>query len=249
MEKVTEMYVHTAVKVQKPGWIEKLERKEGEQFAFDQTIFTDYVINDDKESSLLSINQKEECFFITCFKVGSLSELKLARQVFIPEYLDSGLRYPLIEKMNHLGLTPISEGFDKAYAHVSVFIKDIRSLSPFMHSRFANADGDDDPVVIDKLNYISNFYNQKETRFVTGAESLSFSTISENEQYFYGLHLPKTGILYLKYYLYYLQHDQIPSKQMMPRLLGNLWRSMQSNRNDFNKHLYKTMSIDITRGK
>ncbi|PLT33213.1 hypothetical protein CUU64_15325 [Bacillus sp. V5-8f] len=237
-----EIYLHTGIKVSVPEYLNKLNRKEIEPFAFDQNVYNDYVINE-KEQAWLSINHNGDCFFITSFQVQTLAELKLARQAFIPEYLDQDLKYPLIEKMNHLKLTPISDGFDKAFAHVSVFLTDIQSLSPKQQSRFANADGDDDPIVIDKLNYISNFYNKKETRFLAGAESFSFATISENEEYFYKIHLPNTSILYLNFYLYFMEYGKIPSKQMMPRLLGNLWRSMQSNRNDFNPLLFKTMDL------
>lgn len=239
-----DIIIHTAVKIHKPKNMHKFYHIEKtNEFAFtNNDIFIDYLIN--KSSSFLTIDNIGNCFYITNFKVSSLSELKLSRQIFKPSYLGNDVKFPLIERLNEEELVPILEGYDKAYAHVSVFTEDLNSFSSVNISRFANVDGPDDPTVVDKIHYISSYYKNYETRFVSGVETNSFLTITENKDYFYKIHIPNVSTLYLKYFIYFSEHDRIPSKQMLPKLLGNLWRSMQGNTSDFNENLFKTLCLN-----
>jgi hypothetical protein len=237
-----EIIIHLGVKVHKPECLMDYTMKNHHDFSFDKdNRFLDYVKTTDngQNSSFFTVDDMDQCFYMTSFKVNSLFELKLSRQVFIPQYLESYHSFPLIEELNKHKLIPVRQGYDKAYAHISVYTRDINSINATTQSRFANADGPDDPIVIDKIHYITNIFNGLETRFVAGTETYSFATISQNRGYFYELHLPYVGNLYLKYFIYFNEFGIVPSKQMMPLLLENLWKSTKGNTSSFNTNLYK----------
>jgi hypothetical protein len=242
-----DIFIHLGVKVQKPESLTEYTMKNNNDYAFDKDKrFLDYVttVESDKKSSFFTVDDMDQWYFITCLKVNSLTELKLSRQVFIPHYLESNDYFPLIEELKKQKLIPVNQGYDKAYAHISVYSSDIRSISAITHSRYANADGPDDPIVIDKIHYISNIFNDLETRFIAGTETNSFATISQNRDYFFSLHLPHVGDLYLKYFIYFNEYGTVPSKQMMPLLLKNLWKSTKGSTSNFNTNLFKTASLE-----
>jgi hypothetical protein len=244
---IHEIYLHTAVKIHKPENLNNLTPKMSTDYVFDrEDRFTDYIDNQPgiAKLSYITKDDKDQYYYITGFKVCSLDELKLSRQIFVPSYLDKDDHsFPLIDRLKKENLIPIQNGFDKAYAHVSVYTKKMNLLTAIDYSRLANVDGYDDPLVIDRVNYISNYYENQETRYVSGAETNSFATISENRNYFYTIHLPNVSTLYLKYFVYFVEYQSIPSHQMMPRLLGNLWGSMIANNHNFNSYLFKSMMI------
>jgi hypothetical protein len=242
-----EIYIHLGVKVHKPECLTDYTIKNHNDFSFDkENRFLDFVktAENGQKSSFFTVDDTDKWYYITSFKVNSLFELKLSRQVFIPPYLDSYQSFPLMEELNIHKLIPFRQGFDKAYAHISVYSRNISSITAITQSRFANADGPDDPIVIDRIHYISNIYNGLETRFIAGTETNSFATISQNRDYFYDLHLPYVGNLYLKYFIYFNEYGIVPSKQMMPLLLENLWKSTKSSTSTFNTNLYKVISFD-----
>lgn len=242
-----EIYIHLGVKVHKPECLMDYTIKNHNDFSFDrENRFLDYVNSAEKsqKSSFFTVDDTNQCYYITFFKVNSLYELKLSRQIFIPQYLESYQNFPLMEELNKHKLIPIREGYDKAYAHISAYSRDINSIAPITQSRFANADGPDDPIVIDRIHYITNIFNGLETRFIAGTETNSFATISQNRDYFYDLHLPYVGNLYLKYFIYFNEYGIVPSKQMMPLLLENLWKSTKSSTSTFNTYLYKVDSFE-----
>lgn len=190
---------------------------------------------------------KDDCnnwFYFTSFTVSTLSEVKLARQIFIPEYMKpSHVTSPLQQRLQKENLKPFENGFDKAFAHTALYVDDLQHISSLEQARIAFIDGADDPQIATTLHYIKNTYNSLETRFIAGAETHSFATVTENKYYYENIHIPVVSTLYLQYFIYYVIHDIVPSKQMMPRLLANLWRSQQALRNDWNPNLIQTMNI------
>ncbi|MDA2587731.1 hypothetical protein PDQ69_21700 [Bacillus cereus group sp. Bc062] len=245
MKQVIEsIYIHVAVKIDTPKNLHEYSSSRQEEFSFDKNNrFTDYT-KKNSDISFLTLDDNNQWYYITNFEINNFSELKLARQIFIPPYLNQGISLPLIKQLNSEHLIPKNQGYDKAYAHVSIKTKELSSLSPIQQSKLANVDGDDDPIVSSNLHYISNIYNNTETRFVSGIETNSFATLTENEDYYRNIHLPNVSTLYLKYFVYFREYGFVPSMQMMPKLLNNLWLSTQANKNDWNKSLLKIIPLN-----
>jgi hypothetical protein len=240
---IENIFIHIAVKIEQPDNLNAYTSTAQEKFAFDKNnCFTDYYPKT-TSNSFLTLDDKGQWYFFTHFNVHSFSELKLARQIYKPPYLKDEARLPLIEQLTKEQLIPKTEGYDKGFAHVSVKVKDLESLSPIIKSKLANADGEDDPIVSSNLHYIRNTYNGAKTHFISGIETNSFATITENEHYYNNIHIPKVSNLYLKYYVYFIEHGIVPSTQMMPRLLNNLWLSTQANTNNWNGSLFKRISL------
>lgn len=240
---IESIFIHIAVKIEKPKNLDAYVSTAPEDFSFDKNNrFTDYH-KKNSNNSFISLDDKKQWYYFTNFEVNSFSELKLARQIFKPSYLKQELTLPLIEQLSKEDLIPRFEGYDKGYAHVSVKTKDIQSLSPIIKSRLANVDGEDDPIVSSNLHYISNTYNHTKTNFISGVETNSFATITESSDYYNSIHIPKVSNLYLKYFLYFIEHGIVPSKQMMPKLLNNLWLSTQANTNNWNRNLLKVIPL------
>ncbi|MBO9129100.1 hypothetical protein [Bacillus sp. 165] len=239
------IHLFTAVPITEPELHSDYLLHTNDDFNFDCTArFTSYK-HSQISSVLLTKDDHNNWYYLTSFFVSSLQEAKLKRQVMIPDYLKNQMEETwLATQMKQLGLCYNLTNFDKAITHLAVYTEELSLLSPKFQARAALIDGEDDPQIIDSFHYLSNVFNNLETRFITGVETHSFATVTENKYYFDNLHIEQNvGLLYLQYYLYFLKHDIIPSKQMMPNLLGNLWRSQQAMRNDWNPSLFQVMSL------
>ncbi|MBX9974763.1 hypothetical protein [Cytobacillus firmus] len=151
---------------------------------------------------------------------------------------------PLVYLMEKVNIRPQYEGHDKAYGHAFALSENLSSVPAFLQARIANYDGSDDPTIIKKIHYIQNEYSGKSTRFISGFETRSFATITENEYYAREIHLPNNARTYLKLFVYFSRYGTLPSQQMMPRFLANLWASAQSLNTAANPALYKQQTID-----
>jgi hypothetical protein len=244
MADIESTFIHIAVKIEKPDNLDSYTSTKQEKFAFDKkTRFTDYYPKD-SSNSFLTLDDKNQWYFFTHFNVNSFSELKFARQIYKPPYIEDEIRLPLMEQLAEKKFIPKEEEYDKGFAHVSVKVKDLKSLSPIVQSKLANVDGEDDPIVSSNLHYIPNTYDGAKTHFIAGTETNSFVTITENKHYYNDIHVPKISNLYLKYFVYFNEHGNVPSKQMMPRLLNNLWLSTQANTNEWNERLFKRVELE-----
>ncbi|WNF24937.1 hypothetical protein [Mesobacillus jeotgali] len=232
-----------AVPIEPPfGFIPSNESER--DFSFDkENRFKDYILEDNDKTYDISLDDKGQWYFFTSFECCSLDQLKLSRQIFRPPYLkDEPLK--LIDIMEMLNIKPIYEGHDKAYGHVLSLVTELDSVSAFMQARIANYDGSDDPTIIKKIHFIENEYKGEKTRFVSGFETRSFATVTENEFYAKEIHLPGNARNYLKLFVYFSRYGFLPSQQMMPRFLGNLWASTQSLNTTANPALFKDEGID-----
>jgi hypothetical protein len=175
---------------------------------------------------------------------GSFNEVKYGRQTFRPPYKDNALpELSFVEMLDKNGWKSANPHYDKAFCHVAIEVDDLANLPHVLQSRLAHADGDDDPQVAHSLHYLESELDGKRTRFISGWESHSFATITESTDYFNNILMPVTSWLYLLYYVHFIQRKGIiPSDQMMPRLLGNLWASTSKDF-PFNDKLIRVKSI------
>jgi hypothetical protein len=176
----------------------------------------------------------------------SLHDVKYGRQTGCPPYMkDSPPEMPFAEMLKRNGWKPANNLYDKAYCHVTVEVETIDDLPLTLQSRLAHADGDDDPQVAHSLHHIDSVLDGKRTRFISGWESHSFATITESREYNQHILQPISSWLYLLYYIHYLHHEgEIPSEQMMPRLLGNLWASTSKDIS-YNSRLIQVQKIVV----
>ncbi|WP_316572488.1 hypothetical protein [Neobacillus sp. YIM B06451] len=238
-------YIHIAVPVKKPGitYLAGWEKSDTEQFMFDKADRFRIFRRKGEPVLQLAEDDKGNWYFMTFFTSKSLSGLKWARQTARPAYVEDGTTLPLVSLLEEEGLRPKDEGFDKAYAHTSILVDNLRSFSAEKQARLANADGEDDPTVVGNIHFVKNTFKGKETRYIAGAETRSFATATENEPYFRDIHLKTNAFLYLLYFVYFQENNQLPSKQMVPRLLANLWASKQALNTGWNHTLFETEQL------
>lgn len=238
-------YVHLAIPVIQPdstyfaGW----ERTNPEPFMFDKPDRFTIFRQESEPAIQLAKDDRNNWYFMTMFRSESLSGLKWARQAARPAYLEEGKDLPLVGLLQNEGIAIADNGFDKAFAHTSAFVDNLNDFPGRLQARLANADGEDDPAVVDNIHFVANLFNGQRTRYIAGAETKSFATLTENEQYFEEIHLKTNSFLYLLYFIYYHKHQILPSKQMVPKLLGNLWASKQAMNTDWNPSLLQTEQL------
>lgn len=238
------LYSHIALPIHKPSFDITPSKNREADFTFDsKERFKDYSFENAKSNYLVSCDDQGQWYFFTFFLCKSLEELKLTRQVFRPAYLKNEI-LPLKELLKELNIIPIREGFDKAYGHVFHYVPSLTELSNSFCMRLANYDGPDDPIIVNKMNFIQNEFEGQKTRYISGFETRSFATITENEYYAKEIHIPFNANYYLKLFIYFSRYGLLPSHQMMPRFLGNLWASTQMLNTSANPSLYETEEID-----
>ncbi|MBT2686629.1 hypothetical protein J7I93_00365 [Bacillus sp. ISL-47] len=231
-------YSEIAVPIKPPYGFQPTDNNETD-FTFDrEDRFTDYQIEKNNKSYEISLDDQGQWYFFKSFVCNSLDELKLSRQIFRPSYLKNE-DLQLVDLMQDLDISPFYEGHDKAYGHVLSLVPELDSVPAFRQARLANYDGTDDPTIIKKIHYIQNEYKGECTRFISGFETRSFATITENEYYAKEIHQPYNARNYLKLFIYFSRYSILPSQQMMPRFLANLWASTQSMNTNANPALYK----------
>ncbi|MFC7371677.1 hypothetical protein ACFQPF_08310 [Fictibacillus iocasae] len=220
--------LHMIVPVQQPSDLDRSETRELPLYEFDRSnCFIEYCDGDDS----IFLDDMGQWYYYTAFACKSLTEVKYARQIFKPPYWDEEEKeneLKLVHRLEEKGYKPSQPYFDKAYAHVTVLADTLEEWEVIRQSRLAHCDGEDDPQVSHALHFIETTYDGKRARFVPGWESNSFASITENKSFYDTILVPVSGKLYLLYYTYWLHYGEVPSKQMMPRLLGNLWKSSSS---------------------
>ncbi|OCA84442.1 hypothetical protein A8F94_17235 [Bacillus sp. FJAT-27225] len=244
---LTELFIHLAVPIEQPPeqYLGGFRRKDPEPFMFDQQArFTLYERVDDGPKVLLARDNYNKWYFLTFFTSSNLAGLKWARQSVPPSYMEEDLSLPLYNLLEEEGLQAANPGFDKAFAHVGVLTDKLSNVNADTQARLANVDGDDDPTVVTNIHFVRNMFKGMETRYVAGVETHSFATITENEQYFKEVHLKSNAYLYLLYFIYFIHYQIVPSMQMVPRLLGNLWASRQVFNGNFNPSLFVSEPLD-----
>ncbi|WP_137789965.1 hypothetical protein [Bacillus sp. E(2018)] len=203
-----------------------------------------YTVYPLESGARLIKDEKDTWYVCASFERKTLHEIKYGRQLFPPPYKDiPNEQLPFVELLQQNHWTPLHAHYDKALCHVIAEVDDIDSVSLEFQSRLAHADGDDDPQVAHTVHYIESKLNGKRTRFISGWESHSFATITESDEFAQNILFPTSSWLYLLYFEHFGQHKgAIPSDQMMPRLLGNLWAST-GNEVPYNKELLQIKKL------
>ncbi|MFC0189250.1 hypothetical protein ACFFJY_13180 [Fictibacillus aquaticus] len=215
--------LHVVVPIQQPSEIDRSVTADLPEFEFDRSnCFTEYK---DGEHSVF-LDDMGQWYFFAVFTCSSLTEVKYARHIFRPPYIKEGeFELPLADLLSQKGYKPSQPYYDKAYAHVSLLTKSLHDWNAADQSRLANCDGEDAPQLSHAIHYIETSLNGKKARFIAGWESHSFLSITDNKPFYEEILEPVSGKLYLLYFTYWVHYGEVPSKQMMPRLLGNLWKS------------------------
>ncbi|WML48944.1 hypothetical protein RCG23_02180 [Neobacillus sp. PS3-34] len=229
-------YIHVAVPIEEPTFVNSLKVIPTEPYMFDDPSRMTKFVKDDGENFFIK-DDLDNWYFMTFFFGNQLTDLKWARQYFRPAYVDSKTQLSLVDLLEKEKLTVKENGFDKAYGHSSVCIDSMSQFTWEQQARLANVDGEDDPQVVSNIHFIRNLYKSQETRYIAGAETRSFATVTENRYYFNHIHLHNTAFLYLQLFVYHQEHNVLPSNQMVPRLLGNLWSSKQASNSQWNPSL------------
>jgi hypothetical protein len=190
-------------------------------------------------------DDQNKWYFMTSFESDDVFSMKYSRQVMRPDYIEDNVDMPLLEKLELYKIQPDLEGFDKAIAHLSVNVTNLKNTTALFQSKCANIDGEDDPQVCHQIHFLSTHYKNKETRFITGWETKSFATITDNEFYFKNIHMKSVSKLYLLYFAYFTNYNFVPSQQMLPKLLENLWLSGKSGINNYNDLLFKKEVVNL----
>ncbi|MBY6036453.1 hypothetical protein KUV80_07305 [Fictibacillus nanhaiensis] len=235
-------FVLTPIETPEESTIRSLQQEKLPAYEFNKkNLFRAYSLSSGER---LFHDQKNQWYAGAHFLKDSPHLIKYGRQTFRPPYKNiphDDLSFVDILERNRW--IPANGQYDKALCHVVAEVEKLENLSLEMQSRLAHADGDDDPQVAHSLHYIESKLNGKRSRFVSGWESHSFATITESHVFADDILLPVSSWLYLLYYVYFLNNrGTIPSDQMMPRLLGNLWASTTKDVPS-NDKLYQVLSL------
>ncbi|MCM3787843.1 hypothetical protein M3221_05340 [Domibacillus indicus] len=236
------MWMDIMVPIDRPGFLPGFQAVSPEPYMFDrQDRFTSYR-HEDLPYTLMK-DDHHQWYLAVRWECESLTEVKYARQVHRPSYVDKQTTLKLVDYMNETGFSARMADFDKAFVHTTVFADRLEKVPADRQLRIANADGEDDPAVIRNLHFIDNLYKSRRTRFLSGFETYSIATITENRFYLEQVHLPASASLYLQYFVYYHQYGHVPSKQMMAKMLENLWASTQAMNTGWNPALFTAETI------
>jgi hypothetical protein len=236
--------LHVMVPIQQPSEIDRSETEELPMYEFDRSnCFNEYS---DGEHSIF-LDDMGQWYFYATFTCSTLTEVKYARQFFKPPYIKEGeFELPLADLLSKKGYKPSQPYYDKAYAHVSLLTDALEDWNATAQSRLAHCDGEDDPQLSHAIHYIETSHDGKKARFIAGWESHSFLSITENKPFYEEILVPVSGKLYLLYFTYLIHYGEVPSKQMMPRLLGNLWKSCMTAYSPatFNPLLFQRLNLN-----
>ncbi|OES44032.1 hypothetical protein BA724_12355 [Domibacillus iocasae] len=224
------------VPIKYPGGLSGYEPVKQEPYMFDQQACFALYRHEEQPHSIMK-DDHDQWYFAIRWKLDTLTEVKYARQIHRPSYMAENTTLKLVDYLAKISCTPQMNDFDKAFVHTTVFADKLDDVPLDRQLRMANADGEDDPSVIQTVHSIENKYNGQRTRFLSGFETYSIATLTENRDYLEHIHLPASAFLYLQYFVYFKQYGRIPSKQMMARLLGNLWASTQAMNSAWNSSL------------
>ncbi|OKL37850.1 hypothetical protein BLL40_02775 [Domibacillus mangrovi] len=232
------------VPIEHPGILSGYKQVHVQPYMFDHPVrFT--VYRHQTHSHSVMMDDKKQWYFAIRWECNTLTDVKYTRHVHRPSYVDVNTTLKLADYLANSGFTSQMTDFDKAFVHTTVFADNLDNISLSKQLRIANADGEDDPAVIQTVHFIENTYNSQRTRFLSGFESYSIATITENRYYLQYIHLPAAAFLHLQYFVYFQQYATIPSKQMMAKLLGNLWASTQAMNRNWNQSLLTIENIEI----
>ncbi|MFG6494455.1 hypothetical protein P8610_03800 [Fictibacillus sp. UD] len=236
------IFVMTAVETPNEQTMSKLIEQDLPHYEFSKRgLFAGYSL---ETGERLFKDENDTWYVCSSFEKKTLHEIKYGRQTYAPPYAEiPSEQLSFVEMLESYELKPLNSHYDKGLCHVIAEVENLDPIPLELQSRLAHADGDDDPQVAHSLHYIESKLAGKRSRFISGWESHSFTTITESREYADEILFPVSSWLYLLYFQYFLQHNgTIPSDQMMPRLLGNLWASTMKDI-PYNKELLQIQKL------
>lgn len=217
-------------------------KKQPHDYFFDRvTRFSHYEFSDKNENFDILKDDLNQWYFIDKMVCNTLQQLKIFRLVH-PEPTALYKHLPLTDLLERFNLELAMHDYDKAFGHVLCTVDNIDAIPIHLQMQMANYAAEDDPILSTQMHYVNTIEEGARTRLITGIESRSFATITESKQYAeqWEKHI---GITYLKLFLYYTRYKKIPSNQMMPKVICNLFASTESLTNIANPALYKTLDL------
>lgn len=240
------MRIHTfvlaAIESPETQVIDALTQEKLPDYEFNKKdLFTAYSLSTGEK---LFKDQNDQWYAAAHFVKHTMHNVKYGRQTFRPPYKDiPAEELSFVQILEKNDWVPVNVNYDKALCHVIAEVDKLEEISLEMQSRLAHADGHDDPQVAHSLHYVESNLDGKRSRFISGWESHSFATITESHDFADNILMPVSSWLYLLYFSYFIDNNgSIPSHQMMPRLLGNLWASTMKGL-PYNKELIRTQPL------
>lgn len=204
-------------------------------YYFDQpSRFVDYLY---KEQYILTEDDQGSWYFLYIEDCQNLNNLNLSRQIIQFDYLKDA-ELTLVNLLKQLDLDANVSGYDKAFGHGLCYVENLDDLDFTFQQQIANYDGNNDPIVTPSMHYIENYFQGERTRFISGVETYSFGTVTENHYYGEEIWPRSTAFLYMKLFIYFKKYHVVPSNQMMAKLLCNLWASTETMNAQYNPNLY-----------
>jgi hypothetical protein len=243
---VTKLRIHTFVlaEIETPEKLamDSLTQEKLPDYEFNKKdLFTAYSLSTGEK---LFKDQNDQWYAAAHFVKNAMNNVKYSRQTFRPPYKNiPSEELSFVEILEENEWIPANAQYDKAFCHVIAEVDKLEEISIESQSRLAHADGDDDPQVAHSLHYLESKCDGKRSRFISGWESHSFATITESSYFADDILIPVSSWLYLLYFSYFIKNNGvIPSDQMMPRLLGNLWASTMKEI-PYNKELIRVLPL------
>lgn len=218
-------------------------KKQPRDYFFDSvTRFSHYEFSEKHENFDILKNDLNQWYFVDKMPCVNLMQLKTFRQIHNkPTELYKHL--PLIDLLDRFNLELAMYDFDKAFGHVLCVVDNMEQIPLHTQLHIANYTDECEPLLLPHMHYFTTVEENLRTRFITGTESRSFATITENKAFAENEWQKGIGINYLKLFLYYKQYNKIPSHQTMAKLLCNLWASTEAFSTNANPALYSKLNI------
>lgn len=231
-----------AVPIEQPMIPLTLQKRPRSYFFDRVTRFSHYEFSDQNENFDILKDDLNQWYFIDKMPCINLTQLKSFRQVH-NKSTELYKRLPIIELLERFNLELAMHDFDKAFAHALCIVDNIDQVPLHTQQHIANFTDETDQVIINEMHYLQTIEDGLRTRYITGTETRSFATITENKAFAENEWQKGIGINYLKLFLYYKQYNKIPSNQMMAKLLCNLWASSEALNTTANPALYSKLQI------
>ena len=218
-------------------------KKQPRDYFFDHvTRFSHYEFFQQNENFDILKDDLNQWYFISKMRCDNLQQLKTFRQTH-HEPTTLYKRLALIDLLERFNLELAVHDYDKAFGHVLCLTDNIDSIPLHTQMHIANYESDSDPILTTEMHYFNTIEEGARTRFISGIETHSFATITENRHFAEERWDKHIGVTYLKLFLYYKKYKKIPSHQMIAKLLCNLFASTEALNHTYNPALYKTIEL------
>ena len=231
-----------AVPIEQPLIPLTLKNQPFDYFFDHVTRFSHYEFFEQNENLDILKDDSNHWYFISKMQCDNLQQLQAFRQIH-PEPTALYKTLPLVDILERFNLQLDIYNYDKAFGHVLCLTDNIDKIPLHTQMHIANYESQNAPILATEIHYLQVIEEGARTRFISGIESRSFATITENQYFAEEIWEKHIGVTYLKLFLYYKQYKSIPSHQTMAKLLCNLFASTEALNHTANPALYKTIEL------